>query len=768
MDKILLFKKDLQRYPTSKLEKLRRYYHLPNVSREDLIWLLALQQSQSPQKAEFPQAGLTQSIATDVGFSAGILADGTVDIWGDNPPVNEVNLEEGEHATNIIAGNRALIIATNNRIIALGNPGYQRNIPTLPEGTSVVQLGIGYFKALALLSNGKVLGWGLINTDNQGYLPVEEPVAQIAAGGNFTLLLLQNGELETIGDTFPVFDNPPLLPEGTEIKQIVSNRETRLALLDDGSIQSWHTGFFRGLPDPPEDIRAKYIAIDGTYAIAVTEDDQLVTWGDPVVEPAQLPEGTTPMEISITENHGLALLNTGEVLGWGREESGGTSDEGPFLLPSSGHLTKAARFPSAKAELRKLTKRRPLTSQQEKYCRCTLEVASRQPIECLKDRAWYQKRKGQECYNPYAVCAASIGTTHPCGDYYDFQNLSEPQLKAYAALSKVKIPKPFNKEKMIDNIMTWKKHKNDIFLKEYREAGKSNKASFPRVPFQTISGGQNWGVAIMDDQQLYFWGKPTPIIEGSFVQVATGSEKTIALTEDGQVKAWNLIQLEQRIIPPPPSGHKYIQISAGETSFLALLDDGRIFGNDEDIPTGIYKQISTSGDYILAVTNDDKIVHRGFGAYGLDQVPEIPEGRSIVQICAGLTNAGVLLDNGEVVIWGIELEENSLQDVPTFPSPPMQIAIGNDIAIAVLEDGRTVFWGDENRTDFYQEVIDDVAEGVSAVQVFANSHQFLILLSDGRIIGFEVNLITGISRMVNELGPFWVPGMTMVKSARKM
>jgi len=62
-----------------------------------------------------------------------------------------------------------------------------------------------------------------------------------------------------------------------------------------------------------------------------------------------------------------------------------------------------------------------LTEKQEKYCRCVLDVAA-------KDL--------NNTYNPYAVCAKSVGTTYrTCTeDYYNFEDMPYLKLRAYARL----------------------------------------------------------------------------------------------------------------------------------------------------------------------------------------------------------------------------------------------------------------------------------------------------------------------------------------------
>lgn len=73
-----------------------------------------------------------------------------------------------------------------------------------------------------------------------------------------------------------------------------------------------------------------------------------------------------------------------------------------------------------------------LTEDEQKYCRCTIKAASKQPDSCLVERAWYQTRDGQTCANPYAVCAKSVGvSTKECGDNYNFESMPDHYLRTY-------------------------------------------------------------------------------------------------------------------------------------------------------------------------------------------------------------------------------------------------------------------------------------------------------------------------------------------------
>jgi hypothetical protein len=96
----------------------------------------------------------------------------------------------------------------------------------------------------------------------------------------------------------------------------------------------------------------------------------------------------------------------------------------------------------------------PLDERQKSHCRCVLHVAAQNPDWCNRENAWFQKREGKKCYNPYAVCTSSIGTQSECSVYYNFSNIPDNELIAYALLrnGRIPIPEPYNREEMIDNI----------------------------------------------------------------------------------------------------------------------------------------------------------------------------------------------------------------------------------------------------------------------------------------------------------------------------
>lgn len=94
-----------------------------------------------------------------------------------------------------------------------------------------------------------------------------------------------------------------------------------------------------------------------------------------------------------------------------------------------------------------------LADHNDKYCKCILDVATKQPALCNKDKAWYQEIEGKKCYNPYAICAKSTKTsTRGCFKQYNYNALSNEQLIAVASLKGMNINLPFNREGLIRDL----------------------------------------------------------------------------------------------------------------------------------------------------------------------------------------------------------------------------------------------------------------------------------------------------------------------------
>jgi hypothetical protein len=96
-----------------------------------------------------------------------------------------------------------------------------------------------------------------------------------------------------------------------------------------------------------------------------------------------------------------------------------------------------------------------LSDKEKSFCRCVIHVEAEQPDKCLKNP---QLRGKKGCYNEYAVCAKSVGTSsRQCSNYYNFDKLPDNELRAYALERKVTVSEPFNREETIAAIEEWKR-----------------------------------------------------------------------------------------------------------------------------------------------------------------------------------------------------------------------------------------------------------------------------------------------------------------------
>lgn len=101
-----------------------------------------------------------------------------------------------------------------------------------------------------------------------------------------------------------------------------------------------------------------------------------------------------------------------------------------------------------------------LSEREQAYCRCVLHVGEKNPGKCNEEKLWFHEIDNKICYSPYSICAKSTRTTsRKCGENYEYQNLSDDELVTYAELSRIVVPKPYNRNQMLNNIYQWKKQK---------------------------------------------------------------------------------------------------------------------------------------------------------------------------------------------------------------------------------------------------------------------------------------------------------------------
>lgn len=229
----------------------------------------------------------------------------------------------------------------------------------------------------------------------------------------------------------------------------------------------------------------------------------------------------------------------------------------------------------------------------------------------------------------------------------------------------------------------------------------------------------------------------------TFVDVASGRNLAIALSDDGVVYGWGNMRylgLDEDAVTTPirlplPENETFTQISAGGASGFAVNSEGvaYAFGLGElgvetvlgaglgpklpVLPGGAsFKAISAGSDTVIALSEDGKVFAWGdglFGALGNGSEEEsetpvqvlIPEGVVISDIVSSGFSSFAISEGGEVYAWGLgdngrlgtgsEERSNPTPALVKIPSTVQlkQLSVGEAHALLLDSDGNVFAWG---------------------------------------------------------------------------
>lgn len=274
--------------------------------------------------------------------------------------------------------------------------------------SGVTQIASGYGSALALLSDGTVMGWGQAgnlgnNNNTDQYLPVHtdssvmKNVVQIAANGYSSFAVCADGTAFSWGQG-PLGDgtNPGsvarLYPAritdlGTNVSFITVQNSAATALMSDGSLMSWGGNGNGQVGDGTNTDRNRPVAVTGlsgvtaitsgtVMALALKNDGTVWGWGRN--DRGSLCDGTTvnrnaPVQaqglagtvdkLGATAGAGYAQLTDGSLWSWGTGTAGqlgtgGTSNSSvpvSFSLPGGRKLVRFGNASSGSQDLLAIT-----------------------------------------------------------------------------------------------------------------------------------------------------------------------------------------------------------------------------------------------------------------------------------------------------------------------------------------------------------------------------------------------------------------------------
>jgi hypothetical protein len=224
---------------------------------------------------------------------------GAVYIYSETGNWGELAVITGESSGNLTSGlvqfGKSLYVTDDARNILIGSPGEN-------EGSGMVYL----FK------------YNYLNEENMGnYI-------DIAANGNYSLVLLEDGTVKGYGDNSINQIDFPIEISGN-VTGIAAGWTHSIILLKDGGVTGFGYNIY-GQIDIPNEISGNVSKIyaGDSYNIAFLKDDNITGWGRNDLGQINFPIEVSGNVTGVSAGgfHSLALLKDGSVTGWGWNADG--------------------------------------------------------------------------------------------------------------------------------------------------------------------------------------------------------------------------------------------------------------------------------------------------------------------------------------------------------------------------------------------------------------------------------------------------------------
>lgn len=573
---------------------------------------------------------------------------------------------------------------------------------------------------------------------------------QIAAGGDFTMVLKGDGTVYAWGDNtngqLGVENQdasqreraePGQIPGLSGIIAVAAGPGYGLALKNDGTVYAWGDNAYGQLGNGTKTETYVPVQVTGLTGVtqisagrlhgaAVTEDGSLYMWGNN--NRGQLGDGTTEEHLTPVQISGLPAVYEAAA---GGSHTVVSTDNGIYAWGDNtygqlGDGTWKRRFSPVKTDL----------SQQIRHITAGLS---------------------------HTAAVTEDGSVYTWGDNANSQLGNEsgnarprvvPGLPAVRAITAGEAFCAVITE--TGDIYTWGDN-------SYGQLGDGTKTK-RKAPMQVaglpaagkIAAGKSHVAAIMEaDDYIYTWGSNTHFQMGmdsskrelspvqavgidDAVTVAAGMYHSLAVHEDGTVSAWGYNNFGQ-------------------------LGNGTQANSDEPMPvSGLsdIRSVSAGGYHSLAVDNTGNVYGWGYSGYGQlatsgnvltkTRISGLP---AVKEVAAGAYHSMALAEDGTVYTWGRN-EKGQLGDgTTTGRSTPRavpgltgvkSIAAGYYTSFAVLEDGRVMAWGNNKNnelgTNSYTDYYTPVEAEVSGVkEIAAGPYHTLALREDGALYSWGSN-----------------------------
>ena len=566
--------------------------------------------------------------------------NGQITTWGDNPPYN-LNLIPQDGNSNIaqiaLGAHHALAVTTNGNVVGWGTNLYGEL--TIPNMSDIVQVAVGLNHSVALKSNGSVQMWGKQTSLTAPADGRTTGITQIAAGDNHTVLLGNDGRVFVYGSSSqPSFT-------GKNIVAIAAGSDSSLALGDDGAVYRW--GVSSAIPVRVAGSVMRIFATGNLYG-ALRSDGELILWGSAVTNlnltgnATSISSGTGCPCIKIPSMVGLRSVNLtkwGVILTRRSQQFLAFAYQGytiPEGIPSNSmqlsthpsHGVGIALVPVAPQVI--IPTNTPATSltlhlPQEFNTPGYLRLWGNDPlVSAIPVTATSQLLNVATGDNHIAVLGTD-GVVTSWGDNRYGQSTVPATLQ---------IARPLTDTLRVVSLAAGADHTMALRANGSVMAWGNNDAGQVTVPtglsnVVQIAAGVQHSVALLADGTVRSWGsnsvgQTTQPALGGIAKIAAGGWHTIALRRDNTVIAWGLNDVGQTTLG---NYTNVIDIAASAKNSMLLLANGQIIvvGQNEyvqrSVPTGYYQRIGAGAHHLLAISDNEQAVGWGLNADNQTAIP---------------------------------------------------------------------------------------------------------------------------------------------------
>jgi alpha-tubulin suppressor-like RCC1 family protein len=227
-----------------------------------------------------------------------------------------------------------------------------------------------------------------------------------------------------------------------------------------------------------------------------------------------------------------------------------------------------------------------------------------------------------------------------------------------------------------------------------------------------------------------------------------GESHALALLSNGSVVAWtnggpDANKYGQATVPPFPAGRTAVQVAAGASFSVVLLDNGylMVWGDSSFgqafVPRSLMRvkvtAVAAGQWHVLAVLENGTVAGFGRSDWGQLNIPEelLASGANVVQVAGGAYHSMARTVDGRVFAWGDD--EYSQVAIPSIVQAGgvLHIAAGEVCSFALLagpawgnSDGnKLVFWGRDDGQSAAQNLsgVVDIASGRWHVATLQNT-----------------------------------------------